>query len=925
MKQRVLTLHSLLTRLIWLCVLPLVLLAIYLAGVHVYTLQAMQDSEAHDRAYNLAVDLDNDLSSRISALQALSASPLIDNPPRLKEFYNEAQGFRDNFSGHVILADTSMQMIFNTRVPFGDVLPKLPQPKGHAAAPYVLSTGKPSVGDMFFGPIAKEPLVAIVVPVIRNGKTKGLLLSIIETRQFQQRIDKLALSSEWRLTLLDGKGDVMARRQEKSKEGDQFDESNSNRFTTKLTASYWSVVLEIPVRVYRKPIISTTALLIAAILIIMFVSVLAGRLAGRRLTKSMATLTKTHLTEPSYPSIAEIEEVRATLNETAAKRNASESALRESEELLRLFVEHSPAAIAMFDRDMRYIVASRRFLTDYNLSEQNIVGRSHYELLPEIPERWKEIHRRCLAGAIEKCDEDPFPRADGSIDWVRWEIHPWRKSTSEINGIILFSEVITERKKAEEELKMTNEELIAINKIITTTTTTTGVKEILEKVLDEALNITGIEGGTICMITPDETLHLAVHRETSDATILDLTTNEIIVGNCLCGECARDHKSLILKNREEVLKFSTREAIRGEDIRFHAAYPLLIGERCLGVLCVFTRTDKKPADRRLKLLETVTSQIAIAVDNAQMFEEISHHAATLEDKVKKRTAQLKESQTSLMNMVDDLSRKTEELRVTNERLKELDRLKSMFIASMSHELRTPLNSIIGFSSILLDEWTGPLNDEQKQNLAIVLRSGKHLLALINDVIDVSKIEAGTIDINVKDFDLYDVIKETLSSFEKEIKDKGLELEVESIHQIMHTDRRRLIQCVTNLVSNAIKFTEKGLVRVQARMIADFGLRISDSELVAKKSTIRNLQSAIEISVSDTGIGIKDEDIALLFQPFIRLESPLKAAVPGTGLGLYLTKKLVTEALKGDIMVESTFGKGSRFVMRMPVNIGSSSK
>lgn len=113
----------------------------------------------------------------------------------------------------------------------------------------------------------------------------------------------------------------------------------------------------------------------------------------------------------------------------------------------------------------------------------------------------------------------------------------------------------------------------------------------------------------------------------------------------------------------------------------------------------------------------------------------------------------------------------------------------------------------------------PLNDEQKQNLAIVLRSGKHLLALINDVIDVSKIEAGTIDINVKDFDLYDVIKETSASFDNEIKDKGLTLEVESIHQMMHTDRRRLIQCLSNLVSNAVKFTEKGEVRVSARLVA----------------------------------------------------------------------------------------------------------
>ncbi|MEW6417857.1 MAG: GAF domain-containing protein [Nitrospirota bacterium] len=114
------------------------------------------------------------------------------------------------------------------------------------------------------------------------------------------------------------------------------------------------------------------------------------------------------------------------------------------------------------------------------------------------------------------------------------------------------------------------------------------------------------------------------------------------MGECLCGECARDHKPLILKSREEVLKFSTREVQRGEDIRFHAAFPLIIANKCLGVLCVFTRTDKKPTERSMKLLETISSQIAIAVENAQMFEEISYHAATLENKVRERTAELEE-------------------------------------------------------------------------------------------------------------------------------------------------------------------------------------------------------------------------------------------------------------------------------------------
>jgi PAS domain S-box-containing protein len=144
--------------------------------------------------------------------------------------------------------------------------------------------------------------------------------------------------------------------------------------------------------------------------------------------------------------------ILTTANDITERRQAEEE-LRRNEHVLRLFVKHSPAAIAMFDRDMKYIVASRRYLSDYDLGEQEVVGRSHYEIFPEIPERWKEIHRRCLAGAIEKADEDPFPRISGKLDWIRWEIRPWHERAGEIGGIILFSEVITERKRAEESLR----------------------------------------------------------------------------------------------------------------------------------------------------------------------------------------------------------------------------------------------------------------------------------------------------------------------------------------------------------------------------------------------------------------------------------------------------------------------------------------
>jgi PAS domain S-box-containing protein len=132
-------------------------------------------------------------------------------------------------------------------------------------------------------------------------------------------------------------------------------------------------------------------------------------------------------------------------------RERAEEAIKQSEEQVRHFVRHVPAAVAMLDRDMRYLIYSPRWLTDYRLGEQDLVGRNHYQVFPETPERWKEVHRRCLAGAVEVHDDDSFVRTDGSVDWLRWEVRPWRNARNEIGGIIMFTELITERKRAEEE------------------------------------------------------------------------------------------------------------------------------------------------------------------------------------------------------------------------------------------------------------------------------------------------------------------------------------------------------------------------------------------------------------------------------------------------------------------------------------------
>ncbi|WP_437281631.1 STAS domain-containing protein [Sorangium sp. So ce375] len=151
--------------------------------------------------------------------------------------------------------------------------------------------------------------------------------------------------------------------------------------------------------------------------------------------------------------VAEIERLRLRVSELEKDKIRRDEGMRRIEDYVRLLTSYTPAAVALFDRDMRYLLTSKRWLEDYGVLHPDIIGLSHYEVFPEVPQRWKEIHQRCLSGASERHEEDPFVRADGRIDWVRWQVFPWHDETGEIGGLMMFTEVITKHKELQERLR----------------------------------------------------------------------------------------------------------------------------------------------------------------------------------------------------------------------------------------------------------------------------------------------------------------------------------------------------------------------------------------------------------------------------------------------------------------------------------------
>lgn len=339
---------------------------------------------------------------------------------------------------------------------------------------------------------------------------------------------------------------------------------------------------------------------------------------------------------------------------------------------------------------------------------------------------------------------------------------------------------------------------------------------------------------------------------------------------------------------------------RKHPFRSFALYPLRADHQLVGLLTLLSRKPGDFAGSKHTLFSEMADQLGIAIQNAFLYADAREKAdrltKELERRVQERTAQLERA----------------------------SQAKSEFLAAMSHELRTPLNAVIGFAELLEEQIPGSLNDKQLRYVRHVLRGGRHLLALINDILDLGKIEAGELRLHLERVSVDDLLQGAVLGIRQSALKKNLTLSLETDRPLSEiaADPIRVRQVIDNLLSNAIKFTPPGgAVTVAARRVKGSEFRVQgESRSGHEPSTMNHERDVdfVEISVRDTGIGIREEDFGKLFTPFTQLDQSLARRHEGTGLGLALSKRLV-DLHRGRIWVESAGqGKGSTFRVVFPV-------
>lgn len=611
-------------------------------------------------------------------------------------------------------------------------------------------------------------------------------------------------------------------------------------------------------------------------------------------------------------------------------------------DLLRQFVQNVPAPIAMVDRNMNYLLYSKRWLKDFHLSDRDLTGLNHYEVFPEIPDHWKEAHRRCLNGAIEHCDEEPFRRESGALDWLRWEMHPWYEQGGKIGGILMFVEMITARKHAEEELRRSEERFRLFFNLSLIGNGIIDREGRFVEVNDYACRLMGYTHEELRSINYADITH------PDDIEMSRIPFKQVLNGEIDGYSLA---KRYIRKDGSVIYVSASMRAVRQPDKipQYFIGNVIDITDRVLAEKALRESEERLQdfLDNANDLIQSVSPEGRFLYVNRAWKETLGYtdeeiksltlldiispdHISSCTNEfqnallgcsfrncetvfVSKEGKQIAVQGSincrfengkpvairSIFRDITEYRQATLELQLAKEHAEEANRAKSQFLANMSHELRTPLNSVIGFANILNKNKYDNLHERDINFITKIVNNGKHLLNLINDILDLSKVEAGKMDIHIVPISLERLIHETLSQMEGQARNKPLRLETD-IPGHLHTidaDAGKLHQILINLIGNAIKFTEKGFIRIKV---------IDDAGIPAR------------IDIIDTGIGINPDRQDKIFEAFHQADSSTARKYGGTGLGLAICKSFC-QILGYRLSLQSEEGKGSIFSIHLREN------
>ncbi|MFB2878726.1 PAS domain S-box protein [Floridanema aerugineum] len=643
---------------------------------------------------------------------------------------------------------------------------------------------------------------------------------------------------------------------------------------------------------------------------------------------------------------------------------------KQTEALLRLFAQYAPAGIAMFDRDMRYIMASQRWVDEYNLSSlESLIGRSHYEIFPEIPERWRQIHQRCLAGAIEKSEEDLFVRADGSQQWLFWEIHPWHTAKGEIGGIILFSVDITQRKQAEEALQKLNAELeqrvnertAELNQVNDRLLKTLFKEQQTQFLLSEKAQLLDLAHDTImtCDLnwvitfwnqgalrmygwTSAEALGKEVYTllQTQFPQPLAEIQAQLFEQGYWEGELVhqhRNHQSLtvasrwvlqkdamgrpikILEINNDITSRKQAEAalrqseetfrslsefspigiflcdVTGKCIYSNPVYQQIIGTSAEEALGDGWKEFVHPDDRQWVFQHW--SEV-VAAGKEGVFNELRY-----QDRQGKicytqvRTAPIKSSDGKVILFVGTVEDITER--------RKIDQMKQEFISIVSHELKTPLTSIYGSLGLLAGGVFDKKPEKMKNMIDIAARQSERLVRLVNDILDLRRLESGHTKFNFKQCAAAELIQQSVDVMRSQAEQNQITLSIISCAVEVWADGDAIVQTITNLLSNAIKFSPpNSTITISAEVIPN--------DLLTQKE----IPSSVLFSVQDQGRGIPEDKLESIFEQFQQVNSSDSREKGGTGLGLAICRNII-EHHSGKIWVKSVLNQGSTFYFTLP--------